>query len=96
MPLVAGHQVVGACRVGALQKLVVAGVLRDPDRARNADKLSMVLDELEELLSKAPPDSQFRSREYLPVFGENGFGDVQPGRFGDRKEQHGALESVRS
>jgi hypothetical protein len=32
MPLVAGHQVVGTGSIGALQKLVVAGVLRDLER----------------------------------------------------------------
>jgi hypothetical protein len=39
MPLVSGHQVIGASSAGALQKLVVAGVLRDLERAHSADHL---------------------------------------------------------
>jgi hypothetical protein len=46
----------------------------------------MGLDELEELLPHAPTDFQFRTREYLPVFREDGLGDIQLGRFSDRKE----------
>src|ERR1035437_8852627 len=49
MPLVACHQVIGAGGIGALQELVVAGVLRGVQRARRLDNLRMVLDELQEL-----------------------------------------------
>jgi hypothetical protein len=49
-------RVVGASRVGTLQKLVVAGILRDTERAHGADKLRVVLDELKKLLPEAPAD----------------------------------------
>src|SRR5450755_4965791 len=55
----------------------------------------MVLDEIEELLPKSLADFQFGAREHFPVFGNNSGGNVQPGRFGDRKQEDGALESVR-
>ena len=90
-----GHQVVGAGGVGAFQKLVVVGVLCDLERARGLYDLRMVLDEIEELLPEALADFQLRAREHFPVFRNNGVGNVQPGRFGDRKQEDGALESVR-
>jgi PAS domain S-box-containing protein len=61
MPLVAGHQVVGTGSIGALQKLVVAGVLRGLERTRWADELRTVLYELEELLPESPADFKFRA-----------------------------------
>src|ERR1035437_9405796 len=91
MPLVAGHQVIGAGGIGALQELVVAGVLRGVQRARRLDNLRMVLDELQELQAEALADSQLRARQHFTVFRENRVGDVQPGRFGDRKQKDGAL-----
>jgi hypothetical protein len=86
MPLVAGHQVVGTGGMGALQKLVIAGVLRDWERMRRADKLRMVLHELEELLRESP-DVKFGTSENLLVFRKNGFGDVPLGRFRDRQHE---------
>src|SRR5258708_8286403 len=95
MPLVAGYQVVNASRVRAFQELVVVGILRNLERTRGVNELRMVSYELEQLLPKASADLEFRARENLPVFRENGFADVQPGRSGQRKHEHGALESVR-
>jgi len=60
MALVAGHQVVGASGIGALQKLIVARVLRDPERARRLDESRMILYELEKLMPETPADFQFR------------------------------------
>jgi hypothetical protein len=71
------------------------GVLRDLERIRWADELRTVLYELEELLPGSPADFKFRAREHLAVFRENGFGDIQPGRFRDRKHEDGTLESAR-
>src|ERR1700731_319458 len=59
MPLVASHQVVGTGSIRALQKLVVAGVLRDLERTRWADELRTALYELEELLPGSPADFKF-------------------------------------
>src|SRR5713226_1806692 len=95
MSLVAGYQVVGTGSIGTLQKLVVAGVRGDLERMRWADEMRTVLYELEELLPESPADFKFRACEHLAVFRENGFGDVQPGRFRDCKHEDGALESVR-
>jgi hypothetical protein len=92
MPLIVGHQVVGAGSIGALQELVIAGVFRDPERARGADELSMILDELEKLLPEAPADFENRAREHVPIFRNDGVGNVKPGWFGDRKQKDGALE----
>src|SRR5258705_8556300 len=95
MALVAGDQVVGTGNVGAFQEFVVGGILCYLKRTRRADELRMVFDELEELLLKAFADLEFRAREDFPVFLENGFGYVKPGRFGHGKNENGALESVR-
>ena len=95
MPLVAGHQVVGARGVGALQKLVVVRVPRHLERACGPDGVRTAPDELKKLLAQALADFQFRPREYFPVFRKNGVGNVQSGWFRDRKQEDGALESVR-
>ena len=39
MPLVSGHQLIGAGSVGALQELVAVGVRRHLERAHRADRL---------------------------------------------------------
>ncbi len=54
MPLVAGYQVVGTGSIGALQKLVVARVLRDLEGMRWPDEMRTVLYELAELLPESP------------------------------------------
>src|SRR5712671_5831556 len=95
MPLVAGYQIVDAGCVRAFQELVVVWILRNLKLTRGVNELRVVLYELKELLPKASADFEFRARENLPVFGENGFGDVQPGGSGHRKHEHGALEYVR-
>ena len=95
MPLIAGHEIVGAGSIGALQKLVVAGVLRDLERMRRPDQLRMVPYELEELLAEPLANFKFRAGEHFAVFRENGFGDVQPGRFGNREHEDRSLKSIR-
>jgi hypothetical protein len=95
MSLVSGYQVVGPRGVGAFKKFVVVRIFRDLERTRSGNDLRMVLYELEELLPKAPADFEFQARENLTVFRENGFGDIQSGRFDNRKQEHGALKSVR-
>ena len=57
--------------------------------------LSMVLNEIEELLAKALANFQFRTREHFPVLSENGGGYIEPGGPRHRKQEDGALESVR-
>ncbi len=57
--------------------------------------MRLALDELEELFPESLSDFQLRAREHFPVFRNNGGGNVQPGRFGDRKQENAALESVR-
>jgi hypothetical protein len=70
---VAGNEIIGACGVGAFQKLVVVWVLRHLKRARWLDRMRPAPYELEELLPKTLADVQLRARKHLAVFGENGF-----------------------
>ena len=95
MPLVAGDQVVGTGGVGALQKLIVVGILRDVEHARRVHELRMILYELKKLLAKASADFKFTACHDFPVFRENGWGDVEAGGFRHRKHEHSALEAVR-
>jgi len=95
MTLVAGYQIIGAGCVCAFKELIIVGVFCNLKRTRGSNELRMILYELEELLPEAPADLEFRARKHLTVFRENGFADIQPGWFGERKEEHGALESVR-
>jgi hypothetical protein len=95
MPLVAGHQIIGARGVGTFQKFVVVRVARHLELARGRDGMRVTLNELEELLAEALADVHLRAREHFPVLGHNRLTDVEPGRFGDCKQQDGALKSVR-
>lgn len=94
MALVACEQVVGAGGVGTLQELVILGILRYPQRPCGVNEARSVLNELEELLLKAFRDFEFRSCQDFAVFGKDGIADVKPGRFGDRKNEDRALESI--
>jgi hypothetical protein len=55
----------------------------------------LILYKLDELRAKTTPDLEFRTRQDIAIFREDGFGDVKPGWPGERKEEHGALESLR-
>jgi hypothetical protein len=94
MPLVAGHQVVGARGIGAFQELVVVRVLGDMDRPGRSDTVRMTADKLEELLAESLADFQLGAREYLSVFGKDGIGDVEACRLRDGKNEDGALEAI--
>src|SRR5580704_3688947 len=94
MALVAGYKVVGSGGVRAFEKLVVVGILRNSQHERRGDELCAVLYELEKLLAEAFADFEFRACENLPIFCEDGFRDVERGRFDDREQEHGTLESV--
>ena len=51
MPLVSRHQVVGACSIGTFNEHVVRWVGGDLTEVRGAYHVSVVLDQLQELLS---------------------------------------------
>src|ERR1039457_7221419 len=52
-------------------------------------------DELEELLPETSSNLQLRARQHLAVFGQDGLGNIQRGRLGDRQQKDCPLESVR-
>src|SRR5580692_3457579 len=52
----------------------------------------MVLNELQQLLPKAFANLQFRTGKHLAEFFQDRTGDIQAGRFGNGKQQHGALQ----
>ena len=95
MPLVTGHQVIGASSVGAFHELVVVGVRRHVQWARWLNGMGTSLNELQELLPDAPADLELRASQNIAVFGEDRFGDVKPCRLGNRKQENGALQAVR-
>ncbi|HTT77090.1 MAG TPA: hypothetical protein VMF50_14065 [Candidatus Binataceae bacterium] len=59
MPLIARHQIVSTRSIGALQKLIVGRVLRDPEGMRRADNPGMILYELEQLRAESLADFEF-------------------------------------
>src|SRR5450631_4119598 len=83
VPLVASYQVIGAGSVGALKKLVIVGIHCNFERMHRDNELCMILYELEELLAKPPAELEFGAGKHCATFRENGFGDVELGRFGD-------------
>ena len=86
MPHVAGDQIVGAGRIGAFQKLVIAGILGNLQRMRRMNQPSTVLHQLQELLTEAFADSEFPTcQDFSPVRGHGadrlsrrGAGPVNP------------------
>lgn len=60
MPLISRHQVVGACPIGAFNEHVVPRVGGDLTETRGCHHVSMVLDQLQELLPQAFADLEFR------------------------------------
>ena len=76
MSQVACHQVISTGGIGAFQEFVVIGVLRNSQRGCGMDVVCVVLEELQELKTKAFTDFQFRTRKHFPVFRQNGRRDV--------------------
>ena len=72
MPLIAGNQVVRTRRIGAFEKHIVIGVAGDFKAARRTDKITVVLDELRQLLANPFADIQLWTREYSRVFLQEG------------------------
>src|SRR5438477_11890668 len=85
MLLVACNEVIGAGGVGAFDKDVIVWINRDLKWPRAGDEPGAVFDKCEELPLKALSDSEFRARQHIPVFRENGGGNVQLCRFGCRE-----------
>ena len=54
----------------------------------------MAPNELQDLLTQALADLQFRAREHFAVFGNDGLGNLEPSRFGDRQNEDSTLEAV--
>ena len=54
----------------------------------------MAPDELKELMLKSLANLKLRARKHLPVLSENCIGNVQPGRFGSRKQEDGPRQPV--
>jgi hypothetical protein len=95
MLLIAGYKVVGAGGIRALNEFVVVGVFRNPEQMRGGNYPRLILYKLDEFRAKTTPDLEFRTRQDIAIFREDGFGDVKPGWPGERKEEHGAPESLR-
>jgi hypothetical protein len=60
VPLIARDQVVGAGSVGAFQEDIVVGIARDFKTPRSYDGVTVVPDELEQLLPEALADAELR------------------------------------
>jgi hypothetical protein len=68
MPLIAGNQVVRARRIGAFDKHIVVRVAGDFKAARRTDNITVVLDELQQLLANPFADIQLWTRQHSRVF----------------------------
>lgn len=95
MPLIASHQVVGACGISTLKKHVVIVVARNFQETRRSHSVTVVLDELQQLLSETLANPQLGAGKHFAVFLQDGPRDIQAGRFGDSKQQDSALQSCR-
>ncbi|SRR5260370_30161517 len=55
--------------------------------------MAVILDKLQQLLPKAFANLQFWAGKHLAVFLQDVTGYIQTGRFGNGKQQHGALQA---
>ena len=61
MPLIAGNQVVSARRIGAFEKHIVIGVTGHFKATGGSHDMAVILDELQQLLTKPLADMQLRA-----------------------------------
>src|SRR5260370_37135723 len=94
MPLIAGNQVVRARRIGAFEKHIVIRVSADFKAARRADNITVVPDELQQLLANPFADSQLWTREYSGVFLQDGVRHEEARGLGDGEHNGSALEPL--
>jgi len=91
MPLIAGHQVVGPCSIGALDEFVIVGVLGHLNQTRWADRMRVPFDELDKLLTRPLTNLKLGPGEHFSIPFEDGFGNIESCRLVDGKEQNGSL-----
>jgi len=91
---VAGDEVVGADGVGAFHEYVVVRVACDVYGTDRRNELGAFADQVQELAPQSLANFQRRTREYDLVFGNDGFRDIESGRFRDGEQEDGALQAV--
>ena len=95
VPLVAGHEIIGATGVGALDEDVVVGVLRHLKGAGRFHETCPMHDQIDDLPLNTLADSEFRTCQDVPVLCQNCPGNEQACRFCECHQQNGALQTVR-
>lgn len=70
MPWIAGHEVVRASDIGALNEDIVAGVARNEQRADGSHDVGAVSDKIKKPTLQPFANAQFGARKYIPVFRE--------------------------
>src|ERR1700676_281253 len=87
MLLIPRHEVIRTSSVGTFQEHVVIGVARDFQETCRSHSVTVVLDELQQLLTEALANPQFRAGKHFAVFHQDGPGDIQAGPLGDAKKE---------
>src|ERR1017187_10027251 len=94
MPLIDGNQVVRMCGIGALEKPIVIRVARDFKASRRGDNITVVPDELQQLLANPFANTQFLTREHIRVFLQDGVRHVEARRLGNGEHKGSALQTL--
>lgn len=71
VPHISSHEIIRTGCIGTFDKYVVTGVLRDLKTPRWNHKMGSFSEELEQLLTGALADMEFRTRQHIPIFREN-------------------------
>jgi hypothetical protein len=79
MAFIAGNQVIGSGRVSTFHEDVVGGIAGDLGQARWHNRVRLILDDLDQLLTEGPPNPEFGPCQDYRVFGQNSIRDVPPG-----------------
>src|SRR5260370_37743315 len=95
MLLITRHEVIRTSSVSTFQEHVVIGVARDFQETCRSHSVTVVLDELQQLLSEALANPQFRAGKHFAVFLQDGPGDIQAGRAGTCTHKGNALPARR-
>src|SRR5260370_11154138 len=91
MLLITRHELLRTSSVSTFQEHVVIGVASDIQETCGSHSVTVVLDELQQLLSEALANPQFRAGKDFAVFLQDGPGDIQAGRLGNAKQEERAV-----
>lgn len=73
VPRVSSHQIIRTSRIGALKEYVIARIARHLKAPRRSNRVGASFDDLQQLMPETFSDLELRTRQYIPIFREDGW-----------------------